>query len=163
MKKSRYVLLLFSLCVLLGGIVYWLQGAERKRFKGFSADAVQFPSELFSLFADAEQSKSQRAASEKTFTEIWLSTKVSEAERAEVLELSNSMFRAAGQNTLYFKQWHTILDYYLRDSIKSIEYPLLLDMLRYVLSDRRIRAAEQVRYIEEFWLFVREGTLNAQF
>ena len=160
MKKSRYVLLLFSLCVLLGGIVYWLQGAERKRFKGFSKDAVQFPSELFSLFADAEQSKSQRAASEKTFTEIWLSTKVSEAERAEVLELSNSMFRAAGQNTLYFKQWHTILDYYLRDSIKSIEYPLLLDMLRYVLSDRRIRAAEQVRYIEEFWLFVREGTLR---
>lgn len=160
MRKLRYVFFLLILFVFLGGIVYWLQGAERKRFKGFTQDVTQFPSELFSLFADAEQSKSQRAASEKTFTEIWLSTKVSESERTEVLELSNSMFRAAGQNTLYFKQWYTILDYYLRDSIKSIEYPLLLDMLRYVLSDRRIRAAEQVRYIEEFWLFVREGTLR---
>ena len=160
MRKLRYVFLLLILFVFLGGIVYWLQGAERKRFKGFTQDVTQFPNELFSLLADAEQSKNERIANEKKFAELWLSTKVSAAERAEVLELSNSMYRAAGQNSLYFQQWYTILDYYLRDSIKSVEYPLLLDMLRYVLNDRRIRAAEQVRYIEEFWQFLRAGTLR---
>lgn len=160
MRKPRYVSLLVLLLFLLGGIVYWLQGAEKNRFKGFSQDVSQFPSELFSLFAESSQTKKTRAENEKQFAAIWLSTKVSEAERAEVLKLSNSMYRIVGMNTVYFQQWHQILDYYLRDSIKSFEYPLLLDMLRSVLSDRRVRATEQVRYIEEFWLFLREGMLR---
>ncbi len=165
MKRLRNILLFLAFFILLGGLVLWLQGAERKRFKGFSQNVTLFPNELFSLLTDAEYSKSERAASEKTFAAIWASSKVTDAERAEVVELSNQMFRAAGQNSLYFKHWHGILDFYLRDSIKSFEYPLLLNMLRNVLSDRRIRATEQVRYIEEFWLFLRRGLLrkNASF
>lgn len=159
--RKRFILLL--LLALASAGIYFLQGAETKKLKRFSTDVSLFPNELFSLFAESIENKGERADKLRTFTAIWSGVRVTDAERTEVVDLSNVMLRAAGQSPKYFRRWYDVLDYYLRDSIKSNEYPLLLNMLQQVLANPRIRSSEQLRYLEEFWGFVREGTLRTTY
>lgn len=140
--------------------LYGLRGADPKKLKKFSSDAMQFPSELFSLMQDPKKPQKELAEVEKTFLAIWTSTRVSDAERAEVIDLSNAMLQRVGYTPQYFRQWHEILDYYLRDSIKAIEYPQMLSLIRYELQYPRFRTAEHVRYLGEFWHFFRQGQLR---
>ena len=147
-----------ALLLLLG--LYLLRAADNRKLRSFSEDPTLFPEELFSLFQDSKANKKAQEAEVATFANIWLAPRVSDSARLEVLELSNVMLRTVRQDPEYFAQWHTILDHYLRDSIRSVEYPLLLNMLRHVLALPRSAASEQRRYIHEFWHFLQEGELR---
>jgi len=158
-RRTLWSIALAAALLLLLGF-YLLRAADGRKLRSFSADPARFPEELFSLFQDSKVGKKEQDAEVATFASVWLAPRVSDSARLEVLELSNVMLRTVRQNPAYFAQWHTILDHYLRDSIRSVEYPLLLNMLRHVLQIPRSSPSEQLRYIQEFWHFLQEGELR---
>ncbi len=161
MKKGHLITVAVVMATVLVLFFYFLQAADNKKIRSFSPDPTLFPEELFSLFPSAEkEQKQERVTALQNFTNIWLAARVSDSARQEVLELSNLMLHTVRQNAPYFRQWYTILEHYLRDSIRAVEYPLLLDMLRYVLQRPRLSASDQVRYIHEFCSFLQEGELR---
>lgn len=100
---------------------------------------------------------------DKAFTEfelMWASPNITDEEKLQVINMSNQMLRVTLRSRGYFVQWKEILQYYLKDSIRSPEYTLALKLIQTALDRSNLSAAKQNQYLENTWAFLRKGQLN---